>query len=95
MLSAAKVGVYEAQVKRIGLISCPKQVFLGLSQVSDLKKGATPAVDAAPCCFIQDNPTLRDLDGLGNLLLRLHFWHGDGQDAVHLRGTFPLGSWSL
>ena len=35
MLSAAKVGVYEAQVKRIGLISCPKQVFLGLSQVSD------------------------------------------------------------
>ena len=38
MLSAAKVGVYEAQVKRIGLISCPKQVFLGLSQVSDAKK---------------------------------------------------------
>ena len=49
---------------------------------SDKKKGATPAVDAAPCCFIQDNPTLRDLDGLGDLLLRLHLRHGDGQDTV-------------
>ena len=47
-----------------------------------LKKGATPAMDAAPCCFIQDSPTLRDLNGLGDLLLRLHLRHGDGQDAV-------------
>ena len=39
-------------------------------------------MDAAPCCFIQDSPTLRDLDGLGDLLLRLHLRHGDGQDAV-------------
>ena len=39
-------------------------------------------MDAAPCCYIQDNPTLRDLDGLGDLLLRLHLRHGDGQDAV-------------
>ena len=47
-----------------------------------LKKGATSAVDAAPCCFIQDSPTLRDLNGLGDLLLRLGLRHGDGQDAV-------------
>ena len=39
-------------------------------------------MDAAPCCFIQDSPTLRDLNGLGDLLLRLHLRHGDGQDAV-------------
>ena len=39
-------------------------------------------MDAAPCCFIQDSPSLRDLDGLGDLLLRLHLRHGDGQDAV-------------
>ena len=47
-----------------------------------LKKGATPAMDAAPCCFIQDSPTLRDLDGLGDLLLRLGLRHGDGQDTL-------------
>ena len=51
-------------------------------QDSPLRKGATSAVDAAPCCFIQDSPTLRDLNGLGDLLLRLHLRHGDGQDAV-------------
>ena len=39
-------------------------------------------MDAAPCCFIQDSPTLRDLNGLGDLLLRLHLRHGDGQDAI-------------
>jgi len=39
-------------------------------------------VDAAPCCFIQDSPKLRDLNGFGGLLLRLHLRHGDGQDAV-------------
>ena len=39
-------------------------------------------MDAAPCCFIQDSPTLRDLNGLGDLLLRLHLRHSDGQDAV-------------
>ena len=39
-------------------------------------------MDAAPCCFIQDSPTLRDLYGFGDLLLRLHLRHGDGQDAV-------------
>ena len=39
-------------------------------------------MDAAPCCFIQDCPYLRDLDGLGDLLFRLHLRHGDGQDAV-------------
>ena len=45
------------------------------------KRGATPAVDAALCCFIQDSPTLRDLDGFGDLLLRLGLRHGDVQDA--------------
>ena len=39
-------------------------------------------MDAAPCCFIQDSPTLRDLNGHGDLLLRLGLRHGDGQDAV-------------
>ena len=39
-------------------------------------------MDAAPCCFIQDNPELRDLDGFGDLLLRFGLRHGDGQDAV-------------
>ena len=38
MLSAAKVGFSDVQVKRIGLISCMKQAFLGLCQVSDAKK---------------------------------------------------------
>ena len=48
MLSAAKVGVYEAQVKRIGLISCPKQVFLGLSQFSDDKKRSRSTLGRLP-----------------------------------------------
>ena len=39
-------------------------------------------MDAAPCCFIQDSPTLRDLNGLGDFLLRFGLRHGDGQDAV-------------
>ena len=38
-------------------------------------------MDAVPF-FIQDSPALRDLDGLGDLLLRLGLRHGDGQDAV-------------
>ena len=47
------------------------------------KRGATPAVDAALCCFIQDSPTLRDLDGFGDLMLRLSLRHGDVQDAFN------------
>ena len=39
----------------------------------------------APCCFIQDSPTLRDLDGLGDLLLRLGLWHGFGQDGTDFK----------
>ena len=39
-------------------------------------------MDASPCCFIQDSLSLRDLNGLGDLLLRLRLRHGDGQDAV-------------
>ena len=37
------------------------------------------------CCsllFIQNSSELRDLDGFGDLLLRLSLRHGDGQDAV-------------
>ena len=43
-------------------------------------------MDAAPCCFIQDSPTLRDLDGLGDLLLWLGLRHGDGQVALVVDG---------
>ena len=47
------------------------------------KKGATPTADAAPCCFIQDSPTLRDLNGLGCLLLLLFYLRKDyRQDAI-------------
>ena len=56
MLSAAKVGFFEAEVKWIALISRSKYAFLGLSQVSDAKKGGNTLYDAAPCCFIQDSP---------------------------------------
>ena len=62
-----------------------------------LKKGATPAMDAAPCCFIQDSPTLRDLNGLGDLLLRLGLRHGDGQVALVVdadSAIFFLNAWS-
>ena len=58
MLSAAKVGFSDVQVKRIGLISCPKQVFLGISQVSDAPNYnrynaiAAQASASAKACFI-------------------------------------------
>ena len=42
-------------------------------------------MDAAPCCFIQDSPTLRDFYGFGDLLLRLGLWHGDGQDGTDFK----------
>ena len=45
-------------------------------------KGRHPRWMPSLCCFIQDSPALRDLDGLGDLLLRLGLRHGDGQDAV-------------
>ena len=35
-----------------------------------------------PAVLIKMKPLLRDLYGLGDLLLRLGLWHGDGQDAV-------------
>ena len=35
-----------------------------------------------PAVLIKMQSSLRDLNGLGDLLLRLHLRHGDGQDAV-------------
>ena len=35
-----------------------------------------------PAVLIKMNPLLRDLYGLGDLLLRLGLRHGDGQDAI-------------
>ncbi len=34
------------------------------------------------CCLMIIGKSLRHLDGLGDFLLLLGFWHGDGQDAV-------------
>ena len=42
-------------------------------------------MDAAPCCFIQDSPKLRNFNGLGDLLLRLGLRHGDGQDGTEFK----------
>lgn len=39
-------------------------------------------MDAAPFAYAVNQYPLRDLDGLGDLLLRLGLRHRDGQDAV-------------
>ena len=55
-------------------------------------------MDAAPCCFIQDSPTVRDLNGFGDLLLRLGLvLDGDGQVALVVdadSAIFFLNAWS-
>ena len=58
MLSAAKVGFSDVQVKRLAPISRPKQAFLGISQVSDAPNYnrynaiAAQASASAKACFI-------------------------------------------
>ena len=46
------------------------------------KRSSTRLTDAAPFTYAVHQCPLRDLDGLGDLLLRLGLRHRDGQDAV-------------